>query len=555
MSLEPRVDQGVPGLTAQVVRSAFPKGTLAMRIRDAIGPLYTDAQFAGAFSSDGSPAASPAALALVHVLAYAENLSDRQAADQVRARMDWKYLLGLELTDSGFDYSVLSEFRARLVEHGIEEKILEAVLAACTRQGLLRRGGRARTDSTQVLAAVAQLNRMEFVGQSLKAALEALAAAHPAWLAAHISAEVAQRYVDRIDTFRFPKGADSRQRWLVTVGVDGFGLLDAVHADGPDWLTQVPAVQRLQRAWDEQYLRDEQGVRPRQGKDLPAAADRLASPYDPDARYGLKRGSGWTGYKVHLSETCDPDLPHLITNVITTDATVTDTECTAQTHQQLADKDLPPGVHAVDAGYTSAAHIVAAHQRGIDLLGPVAADTTRQGRSHDGCDIDLSQRAFAIDWQARTATCPAGRTSANWYQHRKPNGTILTRVQFAAADCNACPLRAACTEAANGRYGRSLTLLPQEQQQVLDQRRSEQTTDAWRQRYKIRAGVEGTISQAVRRTGIRRTRYIGHAKTHLGHLTAATAINIVRLDAHLAGCSPGTTRTTHLARLAMALAA
>ena len=233
MSLEPRADDGVPEVTARVVRAAFPKGTLAIRIREALGPLFADEDFAAAFPRSGRPAASPGALALVSVLQFAEGLSDRQAADQVRARMDWKFLLGLELDDPGFDFTVLGDFRSRLIRHGLEEQVLEAVLARLSGAGLLRAGGRQRTDSTHVLAAVRTLNRMEFVGETLRAALEALAAAAPGWLSPLIDAGWADRYGARIDSYRFPKGEDARGRWLGQVGRDGFTLLDAVTAPGP----------------------------------------------------------------------------------------------------------------------------------------------------------------------------------------------------------------------------------------------------------------------------------------------------------------------------------
>ena len=174
-------------MTARVVQAAFPKGTLAIRIREALGPLLSDEDFAAAFPRRGRPAASPGALALVSVLQFAEGLSDRQAADQVRARMDWKFLLGLELDDPGFDFTVLGDFRSRLIRHGLEERVLEAV-GRLSGAGLLRAGGRQRTDSTHVLAAVRTLNRMEFAGETLRAALEALAAAAPGWLAPLIDA-------------------------------------------------------------------------------------------------------------------------------------------------------------------------------------------------------------------------------------------------------------------------------------------------------------------------------------------------------------------------------
>ncbi|MGW0877960.1 transposase, partial [Streptomyces sp. NPDC002740] len=254
MSLESRDDRGVPELTARVVRASFPKGTLAVRVREVLGPLFEDDSFAEAFSSRGRPAVSPGALALVSVLQYAEGLTDRQAADQVRARMDWKFLLGLELDDSGFDFSVLSDFRARLIEHGLEEEVLDLILERISDLGLLRSGGRQRTDSTHVLAAVRTLNRMEFVGETLRAALEALAAAAPAWLSPLVTADWAKRYGARIDSYRFPKGDNVRVEWAGQVGRDGFTILEAVYApQAPAWLREIPAVQVLRRAWVEQY--------------------------------------------------------------------------------------------------------------------------------------------------------------------------------------------------------------------------------------------------------------------------------------------------------------
>ncbi|MEN3586714.1 IS1182 family transposase [Streptomyces sp. ZYX-F-203] len=552
MSLESRSDGGVPELTARVVRAAFPKGTLAIRVREVLGAVFRDDDFAVAFPRKGRPAISPGALALVSVLQYAEGLSDRQAADQVRARMDWKFLLGLELDDPGFDFTVLGDFRARLLAHGLEERVLDVVLSRLSDAGLLRAGGRQRTDSTQVLAAVRTLNRMEFVGETLRAALEALAAAAPGWLTPLIDPSWLDRYGAKVDNYRFPKGDNARLEWAEQVGRDGFVLLDAIDDRlAPAWLGEIPSVQVLRRAWSEQYHRDAQGVRWREGKDLPPARERLSSPYDTDAHYGVKRGSGWCGYKVHLSETCEPGAPHLITNVETTNATVNDTEVTATVHQRMAARELAPGEHVVDSGYITAAHILTARQdHGIDLIGPVGLDTHHGGR--DPQAPDLTQAAFTTNRDAKKVTCPQGATSISWSQQRKASGTPLVRVHFALADCDPCPLRARCTKAANGKWGRSLTLLPQDQQQILEQRRAEQQTDAWKGRYDARAGVEGTISQAVRRTRLRRTPYRGQDKTHLANVLSATALNIIRTDAWLNGTPLGTTRTSHLARLTLA---
>ncbi|MGW2698665.1 transposase [Streptomyces sp. NPDC001340] len=144
----------MPELTAQVARAVAARGpySLAMRVRDELGELFADAEFAEAFGSRGRPGWSPGQLALVTVLQFAENLSDRAAAHRVRYGMDLKYALGLELDDPGFDASVLSEFRTRLVEHGMEEKVLHLLLTALRDRGLVKAGGKQRTDSTRVLA-------------------------------------------------------------------------------------------------------------------------------------------------------------------------------------------------------------------------------------------------------------------------------------------------------------------------------------------------------------------------------------------------------------------
>ncbi|WP_237408557.1 hypothetical protein [Streptomyces sp. M2CJ-2] len=224
--------------------------------------------------------------------------------------MDWKFSLGLELDDPGFDFTVLGDFPARLIEHGLEERALDLVLERSCGLGLLWPGGRQRTDSTQVLAAVRVLNRMEFVGETLRAALEALAAAAPQWPAGQVTAGWAERYGARIDSYRFPKGENVHQKWAEQVGRDGFTVLEAVSSPAaPGRLRQIPAVEILRRAWMEQYHRGGEGARRREAKDLPPARRRLSSPYDLDARYGMKRGSGWCGYKTYLTETCEPVHP------------------------------------------------------------------------------------------------------------------------------------------------------------------------------------------------------------------------------------------------------
>jgi transposase len=182
MSLQPQPIGPVPAETARVAQAAFPKGNVYMQMRDALGTVYDDAGFAALFATRGRPAEAPWRLALVTVMQFAEGLSDRQAADAVRGRIDWKYALGLELSDPGFDFSVLSEFRRRLIEGAAEHLLLDKLLTACRTRGLLRARGRQRTDSTHVLGALRVVNRLEAVAETLRSALNAIAVVAPEWL-------------------------------------------------------------------------------------------------------------------------------------------------------------------------------------------------------------------------------------------------------------------------------------------------------------------------------------------------------------------------------------
>ena len=562
MSLQPKPWPQVPAETARIAKKAFRKGSLAIRIRDELGNWYDDEQFVSAYGARGRPGISPAQLAMVTVLAFTENLTDRQAADAVRARVDWKYCLGLALDDEGFDFTVLSEFRTRLVAGGLETQIFELLLARLAEQNLVEAGGRQRTDSTHVLGAIRSLNRLELAGETLRAVLEALAAAAPSWLATVIEASWAERYGARIENLHLPASQTKRRELAVVYGRDGYLLLDALDDPGsPGWLRDLPAVAALRRIWIQQYYRsiNEHGAqevvrREASEHGLPPGRTRLISPYDLDARYSEKRGTGWGGYKVHFSETCDEptgegadQAPRLVTMVATTAATVPDVAMTEPIHDLLEAVGLAPGEHVVDAGYTSADLLLAARARGITLVGPLLADNSPQARS-GGYTTD----AFSIDFDHQQVTCPQGKTSTSWSPCTQ-RGTEAIVVRFDTDTCAACPVRDHCTTARRG--GRQLSLRPRAIHHAVHAARAEQDSDHWAQRYRIRAGVEGTMAQATHVTGARHARYRGLAKTRLEHAIAATAINLIRLDAWWTGHPLDRTRTTHLQRLDFTLTA
>jgi transposase len=550
MSLRPQPIPPVPAQTARVARGAFPKGHPYLRMRDEFESFFQDEQFAALFPTRGQPAEAPGCLALVTVLQFAENLSDRQAADAVRGRLDWKYLLGLELEDSGFDASVLSEFRHRLEQGGEERLLFDTLLELLRARHLVKARGVQRTDSTHVLAAVRLLNRLESVGETMRAALNALASVAPAWVVARSRPEWVARYERRFEEQRLPAGEKARQALAEEIGRDGFALLEALGAaDAPGWLREVPAAQILRQVWLQQYLREPVGgrlrVRWRAEEDLPPMPQRIISPYDAEARYGKKRSTAWLGYKVHFTETCDPEGPVLLTDVQTTAPLTVDSETLPTIQADLKRRNLLPAVQAVDAGYIDAATLVSSpHEHQVTLLGPALADTSWQAQAGKG----YAASDFAIDWKAKQAVCPVGKRSIAWHE-KEERGQPVVAIYFSRSECRHCPSRADCTRAA---AGRRLTLRPEAEYRALQAARERQKTPEFLQEYACRAGVEGTHTQGVRRSGLRQCRYRGQKKGWMQHLFTGAALNFVRVAAWLMGAPRARTRECAFVRAMVA---
>ncbi|MEV0495939.1 IS1182 family transposase [Streptomyces atratus] len=571
MSMQPKGLPEVPAQTAAVARAAFPQGSLAMRVRDRLAEVFADEPFADAFGVRGALGLSPGVLSLVTVLQFTEDLTDRQAAAMAVRAIDWKYALGAELTDTGFDSSVLSRFRTRLAGNGMERVVFDRLLEHCKDGGLVAAGGKQRTDSTHVISAVRDLNRLELAGESVRAALEALAVAAPAWLAGQVDvAEFAHRYGPRVDGWRMPSSQTKRDRLAQVFGQDALALCRAAWAfDAPGWIREIESVRLLRQILVQTYYlhtdtRGREVIKKRDADDegVPPGQLRLASPYDPDARWAAKgEDLFWMGYKVHLTETCDtpaeaeaeaeagiPAAPNLITDVFTTDATVPDVKATASVQRRLAEHGVKPGEHYLDSGYPSADLITAALERGTRMVTPALLDHSAQAKAHAGFD----KNAFAIDWKARQVRCPAGKSSAHW-NPVKQHGADAIVITFSVRTCRPCPFQEQCTSSALGR--RMLTLRPREPHEALVRARAEQKTKTWKAKYALRAGVEGTINQALDITGIRRARYRGLPKVRLQHAFSATALNVIRLDAYWTGHDQHHTRSSRLEHLAYRLTA
>jgi len=389
------------------------------------------------------------------------------------------------------------------------------------------------------------LSNLECVGETLRAALDDLALLAPDWLASQISPEWFERYSHRVENYRLPKAESQRTALAEQIGADGLHLLAALErADAPAGLKELESVQVLPQVWQQYYDLSKGRAKWRAGPQAEEQEGVLRSPYDVEARTGKKRETTWLGYKVHLTETCDasPDVPHLIVQVQTTVANVQDVEVTGPIQRNLAQADLLPEEQIVDTGYVDAELLVSSQQDyGIKLVGPVLSDNSWQAKAGQGFDA----AHFQIDWQATCATCPQGQQSARWTPLSDP---ARIEIVFARTSCAMCACRTDCTRSQT--TGRVLHVRPQGAQEALLTRRKEQETPLFRQRYATRAGIEGTLSQGVRRMGLRQARYDGLQKTHLQHVLTAVAINLVRIDAVLTGLPRGQTRQSPFASLA-----
>lgn len=272
----------------------------------------------------------------------------------------------------------------------------------------------------------------------------------------------------------------------------------------------------------------------------------IESPYDVDARNRTKRTTHWSGYCVNLTENCDEETRNLIINVETVQATKMDVDLTEPIHDKLGQKELLPREHFMDTGYISAEDLVNMKEYyDVEIVGRVLPDTSWQAQANKGFDLTH----FTIDWQQQQVCCPQGNWTQSWSEQLNRHGQTIVHVHFSRKYCDHCPVRCDCTQA-QSEHGRSLNFLPEAQSLMLQKVRQDQKTEEFQQRYATRAGVEGSLSQGVRAFGLRRSRYLGLAKTHLQHVITAVAMNLARLWNWWQEIPKAQTRISHFRALA-----
>lgn len=510
--------EDIQGLGDELLAADDPYRVIGEQLAD----IVRDSDFADLYRNHGRAAVSPAVLALVTLFQFAEDLPDREAARQLRVRLDWKYALRLSVTDPGFHYSDLSYFRRRLREHAAERRVFEAILGRVRRLGLLRTH-KQRTDGLAVLGAVAELSTLELVWETVRLAVGAVAERAPVWAAAKLPTSWREAHGRRRSEYRLSPA--QRAEALRVAGQDAAWLLEQL-AGAPAAVRQVAEIETLRTVWEQRFERPADGtIQPR--AEEASALERVVTPHDPGVRVGRKRGKGWRGEKVHVTETVVPawpGAPTFITDVQTVGASTGDGEALPAIRADLAARDRLPDEQLVDAGYVSGQTLAESAAAGVELVGPALADNSPQR---------LKLADFAIEWDARRAVCPAGQTSVRSKLARDRDGSQALRLAFAAATCRACPLRADCTTGQGGR-----TLHVNEHHARVAARRAEARTAAFQRRLHGRAAVESTLAELVRGYGYRRHRYRGDAQRAGENLLKAASCNLFRLTRALRPAPP-----------------
>lgn len=513
MSLQWQLSREVPEDTQAVGQGLFADSNLYRQLGERFNELFPEESALDALHDTTGRGVIPRLLlALVTVLQMLEKVPDRVAAAWVVSRLDWKYALHLPLSYTGFHFTNLNHFRTLLLEKQEERRLLDDVIAKLKTAGLIKERGQSRTDSTHVLGLVQRLSQLELVSESLRVAMRAVGGIAEEWLAQYVPAVYQERYSQR--QWEYGLSTAEIQQRLVQAGQDGFWFLAQVDAAAPQIVRELAEVAVLRTVLAQQFPA---------GADQPPVSKRptgravIESPHEAEARYGTKRGRGWLGYKIQITETCDADQPHLILDLEPTGALDNDSPELPKIQARLAAQDTLPGSQQVDQGYMSGENLVDSATAGIALLGKPLADT--QGPE------GFRQTDFAIDEAAQHATCPAGQTSTVWSAPPDPDGgPPPIQIRFAGATCQGCPFFGQCT---TSRRGRSLRLHPY--RAALEARRAEAQTAAFLEQLHPRAGIEATISEGVRSHGLRSARYRGQNKLRLQGYFTAIAINLKRL--------------------------
>jgi hypothetical protein len=470
----------------------------------------------------GRPEVDPVLLAGVTILQAMNRLPDRAAVAACLYDARWRMALKLPAEWTPFHPTTLVYFRSRLAEHSAGKIALEAGLEAMRRTGYLKGKRAVRVDSTHMLGLVADMSRLECVRETLRLALNFLAAfgGPEAWEPWH------SRYAERNDPDLRGASVERLRSTMARAGTDARDVLERAATMGAAVVDSRP-VALLARVFDEQFEIGGDGA-PAQRK--AALANAVQNPHDPEAVWCTKGSlgkKGWVGYKAQVCETA-PEKPRrsgepteaVITAIVTQSATASDNgSLSVALDAHTANGEAVPETAFTDAGYINAHELAKADASGYELCGPVGAPP------HSGSRFGTD--AFRVDIPNRTALCPAGKRSSECSRiHETGRSTPQYYFAWSQTDCSACPLASQCLSTRKLSPRRSIQV--GELHMLLQDRRDLCKTADYKIRMRRRNGIEGTNSEIKRGYGARRSRYRGRAKTDVQMQFVGAACNLRR---------------------------
>ncbi len=468
-------------------------------------------EFTSMYSNTGRPSISPIILSLVTLFQFLEGIPDRVASEYVMTRLDWKYALHISMYTPGFHYSDLCNFRKRLTEHDKESLLFDQLLTKIESLGFLKKYKRQRTDSTHVLAVVRELSRLENLSESLRVSLRAIHKSDSTFYEMKIPALYREHWGTVQSDYQMTDS--QRTEALERAGQDIYWLLSFLETNKKS-LLRLPELEVLQTLFYQHFtVQNSQKACLKDKADT--GKDKIQSPHEPEARYSEKRGKSWVGYKAHITETAnEKGEVNFITNITTTNSCEQDNETLSGIQEELEAGNLKPEQQFTDKGYVTGANLSESDKKNIQLMGE-ASQLSNKGL--------FTADDFTIDYQSKTATCPAQCTSISWKKRESGEHKGDIQIRF-GNQCNYCSLKEKCTKSKRGRRLRLNLHYP-----MLRKRREESRTDAFKELMKRRSPVEGTISEMVRAHGLRTSRYRGMLKTRFHDLMIGTAVNLKRL--------------------------
>jgi transposase len=510
--------------TAALAGQLFPAEDRFAIFARVIYPLLVKARepLARAYCPDnGRPGIEPVLLMGVSLLQFLEGAPDRQAVELLRYHAGWNLALNRAIGDEVFDPSVLVYFRRRLVEHDLSAVVFASLLEGLVQAGLVERRGKRRLDSTQMMGLLSSMGRLEIARETLRLALQELEQSAVAWARPPFWAAVMERYVESKLDYR--ASVETLKSKMDQAGVDALELLNWLESLSDEKPKNGKQTRLLRRVFEENFEVKEKTLLQRPAQ--PAGA--VQNPHEPEAQWAAK-GHGknkkeHVGYKVQVAETVQdqpvqPGEPtrNFLTAVVTQPAISSEDAGLEKVEQEQAAMGMDKAQELyVDAGYVTAEKLVQAQAEGRELIGPAQGSPKRDQR--------FPSEDFTIDISQRKAICPAGQE--NTQCSRLPDrGRITYRFEWRNRLCAACLLRERCL----GKEQKHRTLLVGHHHNALQARRAEQKTEAFKEKTKRRAAIEGTHSELMRAHGLKHARYRGEAKVRLQNYLIGAACNAKR---------------------------